>query len=145
MDISIKTSLESYLVSLLISSPFLIIIPVVLVYQGKYIDSNFWPMHIFLVVLTFIFFMYISQTVHIAKECITLRKPSIFGTRTIKMYFGEVSSWNAENRVGLIIRREPVRLFTGSKEVMLINWTMFSNPDQKLLIDFLLNSGIKRI
>ena len=80
--------------------------------------------------------MYIKQTVHIEKECITLRKPLFFGTKTIKVYFDEVTSWSAERAV---------RIFIGSNEVMQINWAMFSYPDQKLLIDFLINSGIKQV
>ena len=136
MDISIKTSLRSYLIYLLVFSPVLIIGPVILVYLGKYIDSNFWPMHIISVALVLIFFMYIKQTVHIEKECITLRKPSFSGTKTTKVYFNEVTSWSSV-RV--------VRLFIGSNEVMQINWAMFSYSDQKLLINFLLNSGIKQV
>jgi hypothetical protein len=80
--------------------------------------------------------IYIYQEVHISKECIIFRRFSFFGTRTTKVYFNEVTSCSVERAL---------RLFTGSKEVMKINWVVFSRKDQKFLIDFLIESGINQV
>jgi hypothetical protein len=135
VDINIKTSLQSYFVILGVFSPATIVVPVVLICQGKYIGSNFWPIHIILIVFVSVLLIYIYQEVQISKECIVLRKLSFFGTRTTKLYFNEVTSWSVER--ALI-------LFIDSKEVMKINWVLFSRKDQEILINLFIASDINQ-
>ena len=136
MNISIKTSFQTYLTLLVIFSPATIVGPAYLVYQGKYIDSNIWLAHIVVTAILFILLMYIYQEVHISNEGLTLRRCSFFGIRTTKVYFDEVTSWSSE-RV--------VRVFIPSKEVVKINWIVFRRSDQKLLLELLFKTGIKHV
>ena len=136
MNINIKTSWKSYLTYALIVSPFIIIIPAALALQGKYVSSNYLQVHIILIAVIALLFIYVYQEVNISSKHIILKKYSFSGNKTIKVNFNEITSWSSNN---------PIKVYIGDNEAMKIIWTVFSKSDQKKLIECFINLGVKQI
>ena len=69
----------SYVIYTLVFSPATIVVPAMLGYLDKYISGDFLLIHIILIVLNVVFFLYIYEEITFMSSKLILKKVGLFG------------------------------------------------------------------